>query len=103
MLSFDVYQILSHNKTQGLEELSKVHGQKTTSDQKVFFATTGEDAKEYWLHETGELKLVPERCQCGGRSYSKWEAVPESGSIVWKGSIKMRFRLMNPRVEDENI
>ena len=33
----------------------------------------------------------------GGRSYSKWEAVPKSWSIVCKRFIRMSFRLMYPR------
>ena len=41
------------------------------------------------------LKLRPDRCQCGGRSYSRWVAVPKSESIVCKGSIKLSFKLLD--------
>ena len=32
------------------------------------------------------LKLAPERCQCGGKSCSKWETIQKCGSIICKGA-----------------
>ena len=43
------------------------------------------------------LKLVPVRCQCGSRLYSRSKVVLKSGSIIYTGSIEMSFNLMNPK------
>ena len=51
------------------------------------------------IHDRGELKLTTERCQCRGRSYSKWEALPKPGCVISKVSTKMSFGIMIPRIK----
>ena len=72
-LNFDVYAIIINPKERG--NISP--WTEKSHHQRAFTQLEERMLRRIGFIEQVSLKFMRERCQCGGRSYSKWEAVPK--------------------------